>query len=255
METKIKTLMTMVILLLTVPTNATLLYDDFEDGSINSSIWEYGGQRRGYNGSPAGSWLWSHNEIVDPSGGYLRAHVSGPYTGNTYGAEAWIRTKHNFNNGQDYSINFSWQPDFAETHCNQYYLQISDGYIPGNVPFHWQEDGEPGTTDLLYFESGGHGWDFDDISPGILNWSIEILASGTARLYDAPNLGGALIHEESLNPASNWHFRLMVNDGTSAGFGSGDSWFDIHEFSTVPEPTTISLLGLGGLSFLRRSKR
>jgi len=233
--------------------------DNFEDGVIDGSKWVVGGQNRGYAGSPAGSWQWSHQEITDSSDGYLKARVWGPYTGNTYGAEAWIRTTQNFNDGGNYVINFTWQPDFADAHANGYFVQITDGYIPTDAPFHWQYiAGEvPGTTDLLWNQTQTgdwyNYWYFENQpTPGILNWSIEILASGTARLYDAPDKAGSLLREESLDLAKDWYFRLMVNDGTSAGFGAGDAWFNVYDFSVVPEPATLLLLTLGGLILRKR---
>jgi hypothetical protein len=239
------------------PVSAALT-DDFEDGVIDTSKWVVGGQNRGYTGSPAGSWQWSHQEITDPTDGYLRSHVSGPYTLNTYGAEAWIRTTQNFNDGGNYVMNFTWQPNFADSHYNIYFVQITDGYIPSGVPFHWQLDGEPGTTDLLWRQdqpSGvwhqGLGFE-NQTTPGKLNWSLEILASGTARLYDAPDKAGTLLREESLDLAKDWYFRLMVNDGTSMGFGAGDAWFDVYDVEVVPEPATLLLFGLGGLVLRKR---
>jgi hypothetical protein len=259
---KLHFLMLAAVLVFVQPLSATST-DDFEDGVIDTSKWVVGGQNRGYDGSPSGSWQWSHDEIVDSTDGYLRAHVWGPYTGNTYGAEAWIRTTQNFHDGGNYVINFTWQPDFADAHGNGYFVQITDGYIPTDAPFHWQEvedGGEvPGTTDLLWTQTQTgdwiNYWYFENqTTPGKLNWSLEILASGTARLYNAPDKAGALRREESLDLTKDWYFRLMVSDGTSAGFGAGDAWFDIYDFEVVPEPATLLLFGLGGLALLRKRR-
>jgi hypothetical protein len=231
--------------------------DDFEDGVIDGSKWIYGGEKRGYDGSPSGSWQWSHQEITDSSDGYLRAHVWGPYTGNTYGAEAWIRTTQNFNDGGNYVINFTWKPDFADTHHNQYRVQITDGYIPAGVPFHWQDDEMVGTTNLLWQQTQTgdwvNNWYYENqTTPGKLKMSLEILPTGIARLYNAPDKDGSLLREESLDLTKDWYFRLMINDGTSAGFGAGDAWFDIYDVKVVPEPATLLLFGLGGLILRRR---
>lgn len=238
-----------------------VLSDDFEDGSINTGVWDFGGEKRGYNSAPAGSWEWTHEEIINASDGYLRAHVWGPYTGNTYGAEAWIKTKRNFNDGQDYLINVTWQPDFADSHYNMYFLQVTDGYIPISSPFHWQLYEEPGTTDLLWTQSDAtgdwsRGWTYSNKpTPGKLDWSLEILPSGVAYLYDAPDKGGALIRQESLDLTKDWYFRLMVNDGTSSGFGAGDAWFDIYDFEVIPEPATLLVLFIGAILFSVKRKR
>ena len=212
--------------------DAAVLYEDnFEDGSINNSLWIYGGQKLGNEGV-GGDWNWMHEEIMAPDG-YLKARVWGPYTGLTYTGAAWVRTTKNFKDGESHIINFVWEPNYSDTHANEYFIQITDGHVGDSI--WWQNEGNAGTTDFLWREDGNswtRGLIFDGGEPpGKLSWSLEILPSGMARLYDAPNRDGVLIDQESLNPNRDWYFRIMVLDGTSDGFSSGEAWFNLYDFS------------------------
>ena len=97
--------------------------DYFEDGSIDTNLWVVGGGSRAGNESPIGSgcWYYSHQEVVDTDG-YLNARVWGREAGRTRGAEAWVMTTYNFNDGEDYLLNFSWEPAFDDPHFNIYFL-------------------------------------------------------------------------------------------------------------------------------------
>ena len=229
--------------------------DNFEDSSINPNHWIIGGERRGYAGAPAGSWTYTHTETVGSGGGsdgYLQMSVVGPYTGNTYGAEAWIRTTYDYNDGGWHTANFNWKAEIGDTHANQYFIQITDGYIPPTAPFHWQYN-EPRppelapTVDLLWtYEPEHQAWHRGGLLGELQNThvpqgspdtgSIRIDPSGTARLYNGPNATGSLLREEALAPNSPWHIRFMVNDGTSAGFGAGAAHLNLYSVSVVPDP-------------------
>jgi len=125
--------------------------DDFEDGVINGSLWDVGGEKRSWQVHPPGdgNWNYSHEEIM-AADGYLKTRVWGPMSANTYGANAWVRTVYNFNDGQPYAINFTWEADVVDYHFNKYLIQITNGYIPSEASFHWTDDPVPGTTNLLW---------------------------------------------------------------------------------------------------------
>jgi len=199
--------------------DVAIFVDEFEDDSINPDHWVIDGERRGYAGAPAGDWTWSHHETVYDEGdpdGYLRMCVSGPYTPNTYGAEAWIRTTHDYNDGGWYTANFKWKAVPLDTHYNHYFIQITDGYIPPAAPFHWQyvEPRPPElapTVDLLRsynadleeLRRGGRPGEPPYIPQGSpATWSIVMDPSGTARLYNGPDGTGDLLREEALDPSS-----------------------------------------------------
>lgn len=249
--------------------------DNFEDGVINDSLWKWGGEKWGWQKHPPGDGNWeiSHQEVVDPTDGYLKMRVKGPPSGNTYGAEAWVRTKHNFNDGNFWTINFTWEPDFDDWHCNSYYIQITDGYIPSVDDFHWPSRDYPGTENLLWSISHGdtayRGRNFQqEPSPGKLTWSIVIDPDFTAwecppcewrtypvaYLYDQPNGTGWFLDKRELDPDYPWYVRFMVSDGTSGGFPAGDAWLNLYDFCAVPEPATVLLLGAGGLALLRKRR-
>lgn len=217
--------------------------DDFEDGVIDSSLWAIGGAKRGWdlsNPSDTGSWNYSHEEITDPIDGYLNMRVWGPTSGNTYGAEAWVRTNTDFNDGINHIINFTWEPEFIDYHYNTYFIQVTDGYISPENTLHWALGSDyAGTVNLLREENlqGDltRGWIFEnEPSPGKLDYSITIDPSGVARLYDSPNATGTLIYESALDLAYPWYVRFMVSDGTSAGFPAGDARLKLYSFSPVP---------------------
>lgn len=221
--------------------SAIAVSDDFEDGVIDPSIWSYGGIKRGWYGDPGGgSWTSSQTE----HDGYVELNVTGPTSGLTYGAEAWIRTRQDYNDGQSHLINFSWQPTFRDDHFNNYLIQITDGFIPaaGAVDVHWNDETYAGTTNLLWRSTPSgerHGWQLgrDDpaMPPGLpaMTWSVSISPGGTAELHDAPNGGGSLLRTETLDSGSPWFLRLMVVDATSAGFPAGDASLLLHSFSST----------------------
>jgi len=244
-----------------------IFQDDFDDGSINTTLWTYGGAKSAWtNGITGGDWSWSHVE----SGGDLEMRVWGPTSGGTYGAAAWLQTKYNFNDGKSYLINFSWQPQPIDSHCNGYFMQLTDGWVSdGYYGYPWPtyDNADPpnpegylaGTTNLLWNDEGdfsGRGWWFEtDVSPGILDWSVRIASSGTAALFDAPDGGGQLLKEQSLNKDVPWYFRFVLTDATSAGFPAGDARMVVDNVQVsecvVPEPSTVivwSLLGGIGLT-------
>ena len=246
--------------------------DDFDDGSINTALWTYGGAKNSWNMDPnGGAWSWSHVE----SGGDLKMRVWGPASGDTYGAAAWLQTKYNFNDGKSYIINFSWQPQPIDWHVNAYFIQVTDGWVPTKGEAYWwpmcdnaYPTGSPyylaRTTNLLWTNTcpwAERGWWFEDSgSPGILTWSAKIASSGTAQLYAGPDGSGQLIKEQSLNKNSPWYFRFVLTDATSGGFPAGDSSLNLYSYSAVPEPSALaSLLGLGicglGLAWRRRLAR
>lgn len=210
--------------------------DNFEDGIIDPSLWEIGGEKRGCGppcGSNRGSWNISQNEIIDSIDGYLELRVWGPASGYTYGAEAWVRNTTDFNDGNNHIINFTWEPDFGDYHYNFFFIQVTDGYISPENNLHWNHSDYPGTVNLL--RNPGTGWGFEnEASPGKLNWSIEIDSSGIARLYDGPDATGTIKFEGAIDPAYPWYLRFMVSDGTSAGFPGGDAWLNLYDFSVLP---------------------
>lgn len=225
--------------------------DDFEDGAINTSLWATGGAKRGPNPSypiGVGNWQYSHQEIMDPIDGYMSVRVWGPTSGITYGADAWIRTVYNFNDGQSHVINFTWEADVNDTHHNHYLIQITDGYVHDRGWLHWPSEDYPGTANLLWGTSPSgdpyRGIYFASelgLGAGLpkSTWSITIDSSGIGRLYDDSDGMGSLIHEATLDPTYPWYIRLMVSDGTSAGFSAGDARLILYDFSdsVISEPT------------------
>ena len=232
---------------------AVISSDAFEDGAIDGSLWVVGGGARGtWRDSPIGSGHWQYsNEEVVADDGYLQARVWGPASGNTYGAEAWVRTSTNFNDGKNHVIDFAWEPVFADSHHNAYYIQITDGFSPAVGDLHWPQRRPPlspitesdlsGTSDLLWCTLGGEpsrGLFFQNqASIGRVKWSITIAPEGIARLHDGPSGHGSVLHEATLDSSKPWYIRFMISDGTSAGFPSGDAQLRLYYFSARSTPS------------------
>jgi hypothetical protein len=235
-----------------VPPPTAGLSDDFEDGVIKTSLWTVGGGARGTRADDpigSGDWQYKHQEVIHPGDGYLQAKVWGRTSANTYGAEVWIQTVHNFNDGRTYTINFVWEPEFLDYHYNYYFIQITDGYIPRLADVHWPERRPPlppvteadlsGTKDLLWETRSGQyspGWAAPSL--GKVNWSMTIDPAGIAQLYDAPGGTGSLLKEVPLDNGKPWYIRFLLSDATSSGFPAGDARLNLYDFSapTVPPP-------------------
>ena len=254
--------------------------DDFESGSIDGDLWTVGGRQVSWTPSDQGSWTYSQDPGIRDAGdldGYLRLQVSGPYTDNSYGAVSWIRTNYNFHDGQQHLLNFCWKPVSADNHENFYSIQITDGYVPtfeqDNWVNSWMSTEPIGTKALLWSQPDGVTWrpyeelSTDVVNPGVnsllsvkYDWSVLIDPSGKASLFDEPNGTGSLLYQATLDPSTPWYFRAMVMDATSEGFGAGEAQLNLYSFSaTVPEPSTLALLGVGAVSLFfyacRRRKR
>lgn len=219
--------------------------DDFDDGVIDTGIWEVGGRLTSWTPSDQGNWVWTHDEIVeggDPDG-FLRVRVQGPGSANSYGAIAWVTTTHDFNDGSPHILNLTWKADVSETHFQHYHIQVTDGYLPTFAEFSglpWAGNPPPvpmpGTTALLADDEQnpllGKHYELDTEKT---TWSISISPAAVARLYDGPDARGSLIREGALDPGRPWYVRFMIDDATSAGYPPGDSRFDLYSFLEVPD--------------------
>ena len=124
MNRKIFAMIVYVMAVVNVASATTVFSDDFEDGVINSTLWVTGGVRNSYLSQPAGDWQASLTE----TGGSLQTKVWGPASGGTYGHDAWVRTTYNFNDGQEYKINFTWEP-LTDNWVDYQFIQITDGGV------------------------------------------------------------------------------------------------------------------------------
>ena len=115
---------------------------------------------------------WSRWSRAD---GYLQARATTPDSANTYGSQAWMRTKPDFNDGRDWIINFKWEPDIktvGQWHADYHLIEITDGRIDWSYGLytHPQPNILPGTQQLYL----GNGQDFSPTT-----WSMVIDASAS----------------------------------------------------------------------------
>lgn len=179
----------------------------------------------------------------------MNLRVYGPQMANTYGAEAWLRTIHDFNDGNDYTINFTWGFDANAYHIDYMAIQITDGSIVQDSNYNWYYSGAPGTTNIYAKFSSGPNPDYGMVDTPPQTWSIVLNASSaTAYVYDAANGGGMLLSTSSLDTHTPWYLRFITTDATSSGFPEGDDTFSLYDFrahacgSAVPDGSASGLL-------------
>lgn len=231
---------------------------------LNSAVWTWGGNPdRGVGG---GSWQFSQEEVVGTDG-YAKLRVWGPTSGNSHGAEAWVRTQYDYNDGLNHIINFRWGADVNASHIDMYAIQIADGTIPGGTDTFWF--GSPsGEIDgagwkNIYFQSPQ-----SDMPPA--DWSMHIDGSqNTATLFGGPNLTGPVLGFKTLPSNQAWYVRFVLSDVTSSGFPAGDNVLNLYDYcSTVttqamPIPTVsewglivmAGLVAAAGGSILQKRRR
>ena len=106
--------------LLPCQTLAESLSDHFDDGVIDSNMWVTHGYELGVGGIGSGSWQHSISEGTAMEPG-LQERVWGPTSANSYGAEAWVLSKKDLNDGQNWLINFTWGTTVGYTpHCDTF---------------------------------------------------------------------------------------------------------------------------------------
>jgi hypothetical protein len=240
--------------------------DDFEDGVINPALWVVGGSRGGVGGPGSGGGQWLNVE----RDGALEARVTAPISGNSYGATAWIRTVHNFNDGLDWVISLGWEGTNEGEHpwhADYHVIDITNGRTdwPMGIytPFESGQQVLPGTT-LLWVSNGMQidgsrwHWPVEAHNPN-RPWTILIDASeATASLYYGDELSKPLqwlYSKQDLDPSSPWYLRFVASGITSLDFPAKDLSIKLYDYCAIPEPATLLLLGLGGVSLLRKRRK
>jgi hypothetical protein len=210
-----------------------ILSDDFEDGVVNSNLWVTLGNKGGQGAFGTGGWQHSFTEY--PNGnedGYLKARVWGPPSGNTYWGEASVRTTYNFNDGNQWLINFTWETTAVNPYFDCFAIQITDGGFPQTESAHWLWNVPAGTVNLWFTVSNGE--EDQPIAPfSKRTWSISIDPVGIASFYKSPNAEEAPHSQVVLDLSQEWYVRLVQVDATSAGFPGGDNTFKLYHFTAM----------------------
>jgi hypothetical protein len=216
--------------------------DDFQDGVLHTGRWAVGGSKRGVGGFGGGSWIWS----VEESQGAVQARVAGPASGGTYGADAWLRSRYDYNDGANHLIEFTWGFAANATHVDIFAIQFATTEIPENSNVFWMCDNKPpgqSPYQNLYLAFGDSGFPGQTNAPPT-RWSILLDApSRTATLFSGPSATGVPIGQRTLDPAQPWHLRFVVADATSSGYPAGDDSLYVYDYTsrTYPVPVTIAL--------------
>lgn len=222
--------------------------DTFDDGVLNPALWESGGSRRGVGGYGSGNWQYSCEEISAPDG-FARLRVFGPTSANTYGADSWLTTTCDYNDGKNHVINFRWGVSLNDNHINAFAVQITDGTVPVNSSINWFFSDTAATKSLILTASHlGLPESGCTSSAGLMTtdsetWSIFIDGSTkTATLYTGANLTGTALCQKQLDVGYSWLVRFVIMDGTSVGFPAGDNSFRLYEYNSSASTTEAGLL-------------
>ena len=209
--------------------------DGFDDGVLDASMWVTAGRRACPHDPGGGSWQWAFQE----TDGYMEARTWGPSSGASCWGEASVRTAYDFNDGQRWLIDFTWETLVAPArHVDWFGIQVTDGGLPSSANLFWMENENPaGTVTLGIAGDDRHIWNSKTVarlpeSPfGVSDWSMLIHPEGTAELYLKPGAQGPPYAQRPLDSSHPWHWRLVAIDGTSGGYPRGDNAIRLHKFS------------------------
>ena len=208
--------------------------DPFGGPEIDPANWVVGGALRGVTAA-GNAWQWSASQ----HDGYLHTRVWGPTSGNSYGSEVAVRTRHDYNDGFNHVIDFTWGAEVNAYHLDQFAIQIWNGVPYTESNGQWFNDDTEGMKNL-YLANGA--LTPDPVGVGLVDtppthWSILIDAPARqATLFSAANLAGNVIGRKSLSAGEPWFVNFIQADATSAGFPAGDNSVFLYDYSSRVEP-------------------
>ena len=183
-------------------TEIVVLEDQFDDASIDESLWDASCIKWG---GPGGC-------SISESGGTINLNATVSSTGNTYGGTAWARTKLDFKTGDDYRIAFDWSYTRQATSLNCGIIEIADGPVSVN---------QGGLFDHnIHSETAGRKFlNYQTTNLPAQTWSVCVDgAAETAGIYSNDDCSGDPVKEVDVSALGQWYLRFLVCTATSAGF-------------------------------------
>ena len=142
------------------------------------------------------------------------------------GATAWVQTAYDFNDAICHEINFTWGAQVNAEYIDRYAIQIANNDPSSFDDYQWLSQDTESSKNLYYMEEQGN------LSEA--QWSLHIDSSeNVVRLFNGPDLTGALLATKELDPEQAWHLRFIHSDATSAGFPSTDNSLYLDFFSAT----------------------
>jgi PEP-CTERM motif len=273
--------------------SAAILDDDFTGATVDTSLWNVnvaqavdsvattdGTNLNVVNTDAGGFWgggagIWNKGAQPDtplfnrPASGEINAYFFGVQLPAGGGTQRVAFGLSSFNAAGEGTGNPQTQFNFPDGDGNGEYLSYSFWIRPADFSGNnWVRTKTVNQTAAATAGAGEQEWAQDGskrdyrirILPNDVEWYVNNSSTGSEAgpwtlVRDPFDTGNALAYSGA-EPGGRDSFRVFVHG--SAGATDGETWVDadlrIDRILVVPEPASMTLLGLGGLAMLKRRK-